>query len=1048
MSSTGESPQSGKDIDYKLSKRVSLNSTASSSDLSKISCRSRLSKRSKGTILNAVPQAKTIQMSPLEEEMATSPNDEIISAISDHPPTLKALAFDSQPSPFPPQDGRFKSSPSLGQHSKAKRRKDVNSRVGVWVDGIVHWDESMIDVGKQTAAVEETGFTPVRPANAQVTGDKPSLSVVIPANSSESTSSVPKIMQPQPRRPVSLTNPASGFSRSQGMVPEKARQTLGLPPDVGRPFTPQTRTTEPANTRTENFLASRSSSSSSSAMNDSSSVYSRRSSATSMEQSNSSSPLDSKPLPPTPPSEPQAPPRSKYRPYRPGVPARPSQNTNKPKTKHVKGARSVSELDDCDRDFLRASPYQRGSPSPTLSQAEQDLRYQLAALSPKSKRKPADKREAATAAAPGIRRKSSVSEIMQPPSRAPTIPRRSRKREWRAPKQGNNSGYLPAPKVPSRRRSEAELNKASVPTHEAAPIRKAASVHNYSRSTDSTSSASTGRPGSLHIAQLQQLTASVPNIIVNAEASETPEVSAESAEEGQGDLQNDEAEQHETILEEDETEIAVPTTSAENVLLCILSSLSSPADLFNTAIINKGMYRVYKENEMYLLRTIAYNQSPPAYEFREWSPPGRSDGSGSPKSPPQPEHTPISYMRSYRRGVVVIERLKKLILDHCQTFIRKETAAALADPDHPCAQRFSDAFWRIWCFCKIFGCNKGREDDITGQLDWLKGGLLANNQDTSATVNTNLDFDMSSVLLNAPEYFAAANEGGLSAAQLFDMTELWTCMTVLLQGYHDRVDQARQYGVFAKCNIAKGDLEKEEEALEEWTSYLLTLGPHVVLAMAQHMEMDDEKGFVMAKKYGWTSWTPPMYSSSRTNFLKEPVAKSYEAQVSAAKMRLQDPRELEMKERSRQRVATLAAEIRLRRQSSEYKRLPLIGMDGERAMSVMSRRDSAYSNRSGRSNASRATSSSRYSSAAPSTPSSLWEAPNPKKFSTIIEERWESNPNLQNFGGGAEDSSDMAVKRIVSMGFTPAQAKEALRLTDMGDGLRLDRAVEVLLRQQ
>jgi len=44
-------------------------------------------------------------------------------------------------------------------------------------------------------------------------------------------------------------------------------------------------------------------------------------------------------------------------------------------------------------------------------------------------------------------------------------------------------------------------------------------------------------------------------------------------------------------------------------------------------------------------------------------------------------------------------------------------------------------------------------------------------------------------------------------------------------------------------------------------------------------------------------------------------------------------------------------------------------------------------------------------------------------------------------------SSERAIFRIVEMGFTAEQAKGALKITDMGDGLRLDRAVEYLLRQ-
>lgn len=55
---------------------------------------------------------------------------------------------------------------------------------------------------------------------------------------------------------------------------------------------------------------------------------------------------------------------------------------------------------------------------------------------------------------------------------------------------------------------------------------------------------------------------------------------------------------------------------------------------------------------------------------------------------------------------------------------------------------------------------------------------------------------------------------------------------------------------------------------------------------------------------------------------------------------------------------------------------------------------------------------------------------------------------LRSLGGIAEDTSDMALAKIVSMGFSIEQATKALQMTDMGDGIRLDRAVELLLRQQ
>lgn len=462
---------------------------------------------------------------------------------------------------------------------------------------------------------------------------------------------------------------------------------------------------------------------------------------------------------------------------------------------------------------------------------------------------------------------------------------------------------------------------------------------------------------------------------------------------------------------------------------------------------------------MDLLRAVTYNQSPAAWELREWSPPTSNRDPVSSEVSSLVEHTPLSYMRSYRHDVEVIESLKSLILQQCGGFIRKETAIALSSRTHPHAQRFNDAFWRIWCFCKIFGCDKGREEDITGQLDWLKGGLLANNQDLTATMNMNLDYDMSSVLLNPPDFFAKGNDNGLTAQQLYDMTELWSCLVTIMSEYHGRVDQARQNGVFNGLEMFDGDEEGEEQTLEEWVAYLLTLGPTVILEMAEFADDSSSAGFALAKVNGWTQWSSAQSGGSRTNFLKEPLARLYEERVTAAALRLQNPRDQERKEMSRKRVANLAAEIKLARQASNYKRLPLIDMSMERPMSAFSRRTSVTSTCSLQSSSSvrsRQVSSPTMRSSRPpnfsvprprSPPSNLWS---PRRISPIIEDRVETfnRMSLENFAMGvAEDTSDRAVRRILDMGFTYEDAIEALRLTDMGDGLRVDRAVDLLLKR-
>jgi hypothetical protein len=55
---------------------------------------------------------------------------------------------------------------------------------------------------------------------------------------------------------------------------------------------------------------------------------------------------------------------------------------------------------------------------------------------------------------------------------------------------------------------------------------------------------------------------------------------------------------------------------------------------------------------------------------------------------------------------------------------------------------------------------------------------------------------------------------------------------------------------------------------------------------------------------------------------------------------------------------------------------------------------------------------------------------------------------LFNGPDAAMHTAEKAIFRIVEMGFTVDQAKGALKITDMGDGLKVDRAVEFLLQQQ
>ena len=1064
----------------------------------------------KGTILNAVPPAKTIQLSVFEQNMLTSPNEEILSAVGGGSPTQIAMATpiyqttSAQSSVEQTPKLWSKGSVPLAQRTQSGTQRENNTRIGMWVDGVAHWDGHSRPecAGCEEPSVEnQTGFTSLSPTlstsvNAPQT--RPHLSVIIPVGEPLiNDRSLSTIVQPTPHRPVVSVAPASIVTKYGLSMPKiRVEEPYVVSPlqSTSRQQTPPPhRPKAPLRADSNNVsppikIWTRSSPSSPSSLDehDDASEYSQRSSATSIEvlaagstpekaslefknqtpsasgSHSSSGDFDhkirvldnvNKPLPPIPILPPQraapAPPSSPSSIYSPAHSINRRSTSLKSasgervdvilrRVKHSRSSRSLSELDLIDQAYLRAATHYSGiayPSSPTLSEAEDDLEVHLSSISDDGAK--ADEGtsdcEPTVANAGSIRRSDSVRSVMQPPERAPTLPKRSRRREWRVARSERHAVQFSKSRKPRRRRSESYLEtRPNLQVHsEAAKVLwKSTSAAQLSRTSEVVEQVS--RSPDDHIPP-------TPRIVIN---------------DGLIVL-------HVPLIFRGVTNQDGPfsSASAEEVLLRILSALPSAKDLFHTALINKGMYRVFKENEMQLVRDVTYNQSPAAWEYREWCPPECPVEAPPAMLSEQLEHTPLSYMRCHRRDLAVIESLKALILESCSGFIRRETAFALSTHTHPHAQRFNDAFWRIWCFCKIFGCGKGREEDITGQLDWLKGGLLANNQDLTATMNMNLDFDMGSVLLNPPEYFAKGNSGGLSAQQLYDMSEIWSCLTTILSGYHGRAKQARQNGIFDGCDLTNGTVESDEQALEEWTAYLLTLGPAVVLEMAAFAKEDSSTGFAFAKINGWTQWDPVQSGDSRTHFLKEPVARLYEERVAAAALKLQNPREQERKELSRKRVANLAAEIKLKRQASGYRRLPMIDMSMERPMSAVSRQTSTMSFCSVQSQSSdttRRTSTSMSSPRPPnfsvphprSPPSSLWS---PRKISPIIEGRVETFNRMsqQNFAGGvAENTSERAVKQIVDMGFSASQAREALRMTDMGDGLRVDRAVDMLLRRQ
>ncbi|KAG9185286.1 hypothetical protein G6011_07830 [Alternaria panax] len=380
------------------------------------------------------------------------------------------------------------------------------------------------------------------------------------------------------------------------------------------------------------------------------------------------------------------------------------------------------------------------------------------------------------------------------------------------------------------------------------------------------------------------------------------------------------------------TKDAKPTITpagAEKVILNIFHHLDHFNDLFAAASINRGFYRVFKRHELELIKSTLRKMSPPAWEFREIAFPGHEllHAEDLEMTRPEEEYTPTSYLKLQKRDIQVMRAIKSEILEKCQSFVRPEILAALMSACPAESARVDDALWRIWTFCKIFGSGKGREEDIVAQMDWLNGGVLVH-QATCTFSIMSTDF-MSDTLVGAPECFGQGNEGGLAAEQLFDMMELWTCLSVLLQNFEGRTVQARQAGIYDNTDIRGGDIDGEEMMLDEWIYHLLTFGLATVFKLTGPYHHSDPKAFNIAAENGWVHWKPPVLDGTRQHFLKEAARRVYEDKIAHtyAKISIRDVQ----RQQSKIRIQKHINELQHRKKSGE--RRPMIRMSQERPMS-------------------------------------------------------------------------------------------------------------------
>ena len=301
-------------------------------------------------------------------------------------------------------------------------------------------------------------------------------------------------------------------------------------------------------------------------------------------------------------------------------------------------------------------------------------------------------------------------------------------------------------------------------------------------------------------------------------------------------------------------EAPISTNAAEAVIHALLSAVDNPADLFNTALINKGFYNVYKQHELDLVKGAFERSNPAAAECAEVGfeiefSLGRNIGFGCNAADAK------RYLKHVKRNAYTLTALKSLILTRCRDQLRPGTVAALRGGASERRLAIDSALWRIWTFCKRFGGATGRETHLADQIDWLLGGFACR-----STHHESAAFGLSNGL------------DGLQASELHDVAELWSCMRSLLQGIlptaktcNARIYQARLHGVFTQRYIRPGDVIAEAHTLSDWVNHLLSLGPAVVVDLAAAAADESDRVFRIARELGLTHW----HYCQRSDFLRQ-----------------------------------------------------------------------------------------------------------------------------------------------------------------------------------
>ncbi|MCJ1311248.1 hypothetical protein MMC25_004919 [Agyrium rufum] len=543
----------------------------------------------------------------------------------------------------------------------------------------------------------------------------------------------------------------------------------------------------------------------------------------------------------------------------------------------------------------------------------------------------------------------------------------------------------------------------------------------------------------------------------------------------------------------EEVEQLISADAAERVLLRILESLDSFSDLFAAARVSRGFYRTFKRHELSLLKGVLKCVSSPMWELREMSIPFSELPSGT------MDYTPTLYLRHYTHDLYKMIELKAVILRNCQDVLRAESIKDLSGETDR-STMMDDAIWRVWTFCRIFGCGKGREDDMLGQMDWLRGGPIGKQQSKPSPPALSDGVATNSVLFNPPKGFARGNRN-ITAEELYDVLEIWRCLDSLVRGYKGKRELAREYGIFDKANIPVGDEAKENAVLDAWIHHLLTLAPPVVLSIYCTTSATAST-FKRCQAKGLTSWTPPSFGSSRATFLKDAVMHVHEERLTQEKPALStqssmsnmganpisppltpitsgNPSDTSLSSRQ-QRLLAQVAEIRAKKNmrgaptadddTSSIKSGPGPTVKPEmqkaatfaattrpsiasKATQLLSRRKKSqaikqHKNSRSASSTNQPHTGSSQSLIPPGSSQSAQAFPSLSQSMSANEKLPVVPDGDAEYGPQVKDPVDLAVEKLVSMGYDEAAAKKALAETDRGDRVDFQKAVKALEKEK